>query len=279
LGSEVARHLQPLVSEALTDTRVVGIVGPRQAGKSTLAQRLVAMTEAATYVTFDDLAVRTTAEADPQGFVTGRPGLLAIDEVQRVPNLLLAIKAEVDRDQRPGRFLITGSAQLSATRGVSDTLAGRIERFELWPFSQSEVTATPATLVDRLLDGDIPRGYHSSTTKLDYLELAIAGGFPEALQRRGRRRSAWFDAYVEAVWSESRSRQPLTSHHAICDTSPHCATASGTDSQPVSYSTAATTYFPSATGYGPCPSAHSGTLGRTVDSGQTYGTEPARTPV
>jgi len=176
LRSEVARHLQPLISEALTDTRVVGIVGPRQAGKSTLAQRLVAMNEAATYVTFDDLAVRTTAEADPQGFVTGRSGLLAIDEVQRVPNLLLAIKAEVDRDQRPGRFLITGSAQLSATRGVSDTLAGRIERFELWPFSRSEVTATPATLIDRLLDGDIPRGYHSSTTKLDYLELAIAGG-------------------------------------------------------------------------------------------------------
>jgi uncharacterized protein len=199
LSSEVARHLQPLISEALTDTRVVGIVGPRQAGKSTLAQRLVAMTEAATYVTLDDLAVRTTAEADPQGFVNGRSGLLAIDEVQRVPNLLLAIKAEVDRDQRPGRFLITGSAQLSATRGVSDTLAGRIERFELWPFSRSEVAGTPTTLVDRLLDGDIPRGYHSSTTKLDYLGLAIAGGFPEALQRTGRRRSAWFDAYVDTV--------------------------------------------------------------------------------
>jgi uncharacterized protein len=199
LSSEVARYLQPLISEALTDTRVVGIVGPRQAGKSTLAQRLVATTEAAAYVTLDDLAVRTTAETDPRGFVSGRPGLLAIDEVQRVPDLLLAIKAEVDRDQRPGRFLITGSTQLSATRGVADTLAGRIERFELWPFSRSEVTGTPTALIDRLLGGDIPRGYHSSTTKVDYLQLALAGGFPEALRRAGRRRSAWFEAYVDTV--------------------------------------------------------------------------------
>jgi predicted AAA+ superfamily ATPase len=178
---------------------VVGIVGPRQAGKSTLAQRMIAMADAASYVSLDDLSVRTTAEADPQGFVSGRPGLLVIDEVQRVPELLLAIKAEVDRDQRPGRFLITGSTQLSAARGVSETLAGRIERFELWPLSRSEVAGRSGALVDHLLDGDIPRGYRSSASKLDYLELALAGGFPEALRRNDRRRSAWFDAYVETV--------------------------------------------------------------------------------
>lgn len=199
MNSEIVRRLEPLVSEALTDTRVIGIVGPRQAGKSTLAQRLVAMADSATYVTFDDLTIRTIAEADPQGFVSGRPGLLAIDEVQRVPELLLAIKAEVDRDQRPGRFLITGSTQLSAARGVSETLAGRIERFELWPFSQSELTGTEGFLIDRLLDSDIPSEYRSSTTKTEYLQLALAGGFPEALRRSERRRSAWFDAYVETV--------------------------------------------------------------------------------
>jgi hypothetical protein len=74
LSSEVARQLEPLVGEALADTRVVGIVGPRQAGKSTLAQRLVATTGSATYVTLDDLAVRTAAEADPPGLRQQPPG-------------------------------------------------------------------------------------------------------------------------------------------------------------------------------------------------------------
>lgn len=190
MNAEVTRLVQPRINEALADTRVVGIVGPRQTGKSTLAQRLVAATDGGQYVTLDDRAVRTTAEADPAGFVTGRPGLLAIDEVQRVPDLLLAIKAEVDRDQRPGRFLVTGSTQLSAARGVSETLAGRIERFELWPFSRSELAGASAVFVDRLLGGHIPDGYLGTMTKKDYLEVAMTGGYPEAVR---------FDAYVDTV--------------------------------------------------------------------------------
>lgn len=178
----------------------MGIVGPRQAGKSTLAKHLVDISPGAAYVTLDDLAVRTTIEADPRGFVSGRPGLLAVDEVQRIPDLMLAIKAEVDTDQRPGRFLVTGSTQLSATRGVSETLAGRIERFELWPFSRSELAGTRDTFIDRLLDAQHPAtGYRGSMTKLGYLQLALAGGFPEAIGRTADRRAAWFDAYVETV--------------------------------------------------------------------------------
>ena len=196
---EIARHLEPLVAEALADTRVVGIVGPRQAGKSTLVQRMVARDETASYVSMDDQRVRTAAEADPGGFVADRPGLLAIDKVQRVPELLLAIKAQVDRDQRPGQFLITGSSALSATRGVSETLAGRIERFELWPFSQGELTGRRESFVDRLLAGVLDTGYRSNLTKADYLERAIAGGFPEAIRRTGHRRAAWFDSYLQTV--------------------------------------------------------------------------------
>lgn len=196
---EVTRHLESMVVEALSDTRVVGIVGPRQAGKSTLVHRLVATSRDATYVSLDDQRVRTAAEADPDGFVANRPGLLAIDEVQRVPELLLAIKARVDRDQRPGRFLITGSSALSATRGVSETLAGRIERFELWPFSRGELAGRRETFIDRLLSGDLDTGYRGDLTKADYLDLAAAGGFPEAVQRGGHRRVAWFDSYVETV--------------------------------------------------------------------------------
>lgn len=119
----VARHLLTGVREALLDTRVVAVVGPRQAGKSTLVQQLVAERPDATYASLDAPEIRALAGDDPAGFVAGRPGLFAIDEVQRVPDLMLAIKAGVDRDQRPGRFLITGSSQLSANRAVSETLA------------------------------------------------------------------------------------------------------------------------------------------------------------
>lgn len=120
------RHLLAGIEESLEDTRVVAVVGPRQAGKSTLVKQVVGASPGATYASLDDADVRALARADPVAFVEGRPGLFAIDEIQRVPDLMLAIKSSVDRDQRPGRFLITGSSQLSANRAVSETLAGRI---------------------------------------------------------------------------------------------------------------------------------------------------------
>jgi predicted AAA+ superfamily ATPase len=194
------------------------VVGPRQAGKSTLVKEIVAKTADASYVSLDDLETRTAATADPRGFVENRPGMLAIDEVQRVPELLLAIKASVDIDERPGRFLVTGSSQLSATRGVSETLAGRIERFELWPLAQSELIGTTGGFLDRLLTGQLPDSdperqesqmphnhglsapqVPGSLSRTDYLELAARGGYPEALRRPARRRAAWFDAYVDTV--------------------------------------------------------------------------------
>lgn len=195
----VERCLTRRVREALADTRVVGVLGPRQAGKSTLVTELVAEHPSAVYVSLDDLEVRATAAADPVGFVEDRPGLLAIDEVQRVPELLLAIKSAVDRNRRPGRFLITGSSQLSANREVSETLTGRIERLTLWPFSQSELAGRHRTFLDRLFDADLPEAVAGGLSKRDYLDRVVAGGFPEALTRSGRRREAWFDAYVDTV--------------------------------------------------------------------------------
>lgn len=195
----VRRFLLPQVREALSDTRVVGVMGPRQAGKSTLVQQIAAESDDATYVSMDDLEARAGASADPTGFVQGRPGLLVVDEIQRVPDLLLAIKASVDRDQRPGRFLLTGSSQLSANRGVSETLSGRIERLTLWPFSQSELVGHDHNFLDRLLAGDLPSDLEGDLDKRDYLERALAGGYPEAVARSGRRREAWFDAYVQTV--------------------------------------------------------------------------------
>lgn len=196
---DVPRFLRRQVREALADTRVVGVVGPRQAGKSTLVLGIVADIPGAVYVSLDDREVRAAASADPAGFVEGRPGLLAIDEVQRVPELLLAIKSTVDRDRRPGRFLVTGSSQLSANRGVSETLSGRIERLTLWPFTQDELAGRRSGFLEHLLDAAFPETFTSPLSKRDYLDRALAGGFPEAVARRDGRRDAWFSAYVQTV--------------------------------------------------------------------------------
>lgn len=196
----IPRHLLAGVRESLRDTRVVAVVGPRQAGKSTLVQQVVAELPGATYATLDDPDVRALALDDPVAFVEGRPGLFAVDEVQRAPDLMPAIKAAVDRDQRPGRFLITGSSQLSANREVSETLAGRIERHTLWPLSQGELERRPASFLDRLFAAADPvAAADSPLSKRDYLERAMAGGFPEAVSRQGARRRAWFTAFVETV--------------------------------------------------------------------------------
>lgn len=198
-SSVLPRHLLNNVTTALLDTRVVGVVGPRQAGKSTLVRQIVADLPDATYASLDDADVRALARTDPQGFIEGRPGLFVIDEIQRAPALLLAIKSSVDRQPRPGRFLITGSSQLSANRAVSETLAGRIERHTLWPLSQGEIGCQPETFLSRLLDADLATDWISKLDKRSYLERALAGGYPEAHAREGRRRRAWFSAYTQTV--------------------------------------------------------------------------------
>ncbi|MDN5748675.1 MAG: ATP-binding protein [Pseudonocardia sp.] len=109
------------------------------------------------------------------------------------------IRSSVDRDQRPGRFLITGSSRLSANRAVSETLAGRIERHTLWPLSQGELELRRETFLDRLLSSSPVAAPDSRLGKRDYLERAVAGGFPEAVARRGPRRRSWFTAFVETV--------------------------------------------------------------------------------
>ncbi|MGH3928128.1 MAG: ATP-binding protein, partial [Pseudonocardiaceae bacterium] len=195
----VPRYLLHNITTALLDTRVVGVVGPRQAGKSTLVRQIVAERPDATYASLDDADVRAVATTDPQGFVEGRPGLFVIDEIQRAPDLLLAIKASVDRQPQPGRFLITGSSQLSANRAVSETLAGRIERHTLWPLSQGEIERRPETFLSRLLNADLATDWISELTKRNYLERALAGGYPEAHAREGPRRRAWFSAYIQTV--------------------------------------------------------------------------------
>jgi predicted AAA+ superfamily ATPase len=187
------------VEAAIADTRVVLIHGARQVGKSTLADVVVANRPAARSVTLDDAATLEAARADPVGFVQQPAGMLFIDEVQRAPDLLLAIKAEVDRDQRPGRFLLTGSAQVLALPAVADALAGRIEPIELWPFSQGELQGRAEDFA-RVIFGSAPLDVRSALQKRDYLEMAVVGGYPEVNRRPSAvRRRRWFDAYLQTL--------------------------------------------------------------------------------
>lgn len=190
------RFVTSAVEAALGDTRIVVVQGARQVGKSTLVERLLARRSGARFLTLDDPDVLAAARSDPVTFVR-HDGLLGIDEVQRAPELLLPIKARVDRDRRPGRFLLTGSAHVLMLPRLADTLTGRMELVALWPLSQGEIRGHQEGFVDRLF---VPPRAWPVAERLDkrqVLERAFAGGFPEARLRTPARRAAWFESYLQ----------------------------------------------------------------------------------
>ncbi|MFG1704518.1 ATP-binding protein [Nonomuraea sp. M3C6] len=195
LGRVVPRHAEKAVVEALADTRVVLINGARQCGKSTLVKQ-IAKGRAAEWRDMDREFMRQGAMSDPEGFVDFS-GMMVIDEIQRVPELLLAIKAQVDDDPRPGRYLLTGSARILGLRALPDTLAGRMETIELWPFSQGEIDSTPDGFVDAIFAQGADLRHTSQLSRVDYAERVVRGGFPEAVTRTNiRRRQHFFDSYI-----------------------------------------------------------------------------------
>jgi predicted AAA+ superfamily ATPase len=195
LGKLLTRHAEPSVSEALADTRVVLVTGARQSGKSTLVA-VVAKGRNAEWRNLDTATTRQAAIADPTGFVDSGE-LMVIDEIQRAPELLLAIKEQVDTDPRPGRYLLTGSARVLGLRGLPDALPGRTETIELWPFSQGEIDGNADRFVDAVFEQGEGLTHESAITRQDYAERIVRGGFPEALARTNpRRRERFFDSYV-----------------------------------------------------------------------------------
>ncbi|MDP9796084.1 putative AAA+ superfamily ATPase [Catenuloplanes nepalensis] len=192
------RHAQTLIDDALADTRVVLVNGARQSGKSTLV-KVVAGARTAQRRDLDMPQDREAAAADPVGFVEF-PGLIVIDEIQRVPELLLAIKASVDADPSPGRFLLSGSARVLALRGLPDALPGRMETVELWPFSQGEIDGTPDRFVDAIFALGPELRHESGLSRADYAARIVRGGMPEAVARTDpRRRSRFLDSYVQTL--------------------------------------------------------------------------------
>lgn len=197
----IYRHLTQSLLEALRDTPVVYVQGGRQTGKSTLCQEIAHGPHPADYYSLDAAAVLAAAREDPEGFIAGLAGPVVIDEVQRAPDLALAIKAAVDRDRAPGRFLLTGSASVLTLPRVADSLAGRVELHTLWPFSQGEIDGRRESFLERAFAGGGAVGPEPEEREEgDLLERVFAGGFPEPRSRKSpERRAAWFESYITTI--------------------------------------------------------------------------------
>lgn len=195
----INRRITPKLIESLSDNPVVILHGARQTGKSTLIKSLLEKEHKAEYITFDDTAVLSAATNNPSGFLESYDKNLAIDEVQRVPELFLAIKKIVDKDRKPGRFILTGSANILLIPKISESLAGRIEILNLYPFSQSEMGGSKRNLVESFFDGkfSLPKETKSSKSLLNRIVL---GGYPEIQNRKTPvRRDAWFNSYITTI--------------------------------------------------------------------------------
>jgi len=186
------------LTTALQDTPVVLIHGPRQCGKTTLA-RTVGDEVGYSYISFDDDVLRASVKADPVGFVADLPDKVVLDEVQRIPELFTALKVAVDRDRRPGRFILTGSANVLLVPKLADSLAGRMEILRLHPLAQSELAAKLPNFLDALFGAGFKAQQQARLGK-ELAERIAAGGYPVALARSSsRRRATWYRDYIETL--------------------------------------------------------------------------------
>ncbi len=194
------RHILQNVLDALADTPAVFIRGPRQSGKTTLVQQISAEYYPANYVTLDDLTVLAAVTRDPVAFIKNTPKPVILDEVQRAPDLLLAIKADIDGNREPGRYLLTGSGNVLTLPRVADALVGRMEVITLWPLSQGEIAGNKEDFISRVFHADPSKVTGPIPPVEDLAARILHGGYPEPLDRTDiRRKSAWFNAYITTL--------------------------------------------------------------------------------
>lgn len=192
------RFAEAVLLETLADTPAVLIHGPRQCGKTTLARRVGEAQDYA-YFSFDDDVTLAAAKADPVGFVGDLPERVVLDEVQRAPVIFPALKSAVDRHRTPGRFLLTGSANVLLLPALADSLAGRLGLLRLHPLAQCELAAHEPRFLDLLFDGGFKVRKHERLGR-ELAERITAGGYPAALARTtARRRVAWYRDYIETL--------------------------------------------------------------------------------
>lgn len=199
-SSMIQRHIKQNLIAALADTPVVLLNGARQTGKSTLAQSLSEEGFDARYVTLDNASVLASAKNDAAGFLAGYGGAVIIDEVQRAPELFMAIKADVDRHRKPGRYLLTGSTNVLLLPKLSESLAGRLEIVSLWPFSQGELAGIKENFVDVVFTDPFKVRQTEAISAQSMQAIIIKGGYPEAASRaKDDRRQAWFESYLTTI--------------------------------------------------------------------------------
>lgn len=192
------RFVESRLAEALAESPVVLIHGPRQCGKTTLA-RMSGCSRGYAYFSFDDSVTLAAAMSDPVGFVADLPERVVLDEVQRAPGLFTTIKAAVDRKRIAGRFILTGSANVLLVPKLSDSLAGRMEILRLHPLAQCEIMGTPPRFLGDLFDGAFKQGRSERLGKV-LADRVASGGYPAALARTtNRRRANWYSNYVETI--------------------------------------------------------------------------------
>jgi len=185
--------------EALQDTPVVFLRGARQTGKTTLVRSLAEEEFEAHYVTLDNLTTHEAASSDPEGYIRSLETPVIIDEAQRVPEVFRVIKAEVDRERRPGRYLLTGSSNPDVVGEMSQSLVGRVEILTLRPFSVGELRGQREASIDAVFRDTLP-GLAREGNGESLVELVAKGGYPEVHKReRPRRRDAWFDSYLQTL--------------------------------------------------------------------------------
>ncbi|MBD3340069.1 MAG: DUF4143 domain-containing protein [Candidatus Lokiarchaeota archaeon] len=198
----IPRNITEEILDALTVSPVVLLNGARQTGKSTLVQ-WIAKKYDFDYVTLDDYSVLNAATNDPVGYLSAFKKKLIIDEIQRAPQLFLTIKQLVDKNRQPGKFLLTGSANVLMLPKLSESLAGRVEIITLWPFSCDEIIQKKSMFIDHLFSKDFSFIHdENEISRIDLMEKMIKGGYPEIHKLTSERRQlAWFKSYIATILS------------------------------------------------------------------------------
>ncbi|MDR1954198.1 MAG: ATP-binding protein [Clostridiales Family XIII bacterium] len=210
----IRRNVEKLIRETTSDTPVTVIQGARQVGKSTITSIVTNQIDSR-MLSLDNPNTLLAAKANPLDFVNQyRTGMLVIDEVQLCPELMRVIKLSVDEDRRPGRFLLTGSADLLHITGANESLAGRAETVKLYPFSQGELRSKTEDFITKLLTGDIGEilAGVKGMTRDEYISLVSIGGYPDAIKRDARRRKAYFRNYLTSVLDHDAAKLSGLAH-------------------------------------------------------------------
>ncbi len=191
------RHVEPRLKEALKDSPVILIHGPRQCGKTTLAQK-VGKAAGYTYISMDDAETLDYALNDPVGFVNSLPEKIILDEIQKSPKIFSQIKLAVDKNRVPGRFILTGSVSVLHVRGLSDSLAGRMEIIRMRPLAQTELKRRKPDFLDALFSAKFPTRWKTNQTEL--AGKIVSGGYPAPLRYSGKkRRIEWYKSYLTTI--------------------------------------------------------------------------------